>query len=115
MRAGEWLRFRDIHAGRLSWQRASQVADRMPQRSAAESMRIAPRALLCATAFRIGHPPSTKQAFEETSRLADAAGDKISLAMAMSGRMFTLTFRGRLSRVRLEWPSELVALIDVRG
>ncbi len=29
MRAGTWLNFRDIHAGRLSWQRASQVADRM--------------------------------------------------------------------------------------
>ena len=30
MRAGEWLRWRDIDAGRLSWQRARQVADRMP-------------------------------------------------------------------------------------
>ena len=30
MRAGEWLNFRDNNAARLSWQRARQVADRMP-------------------------------------------------------------------------------------
>ncbi len=66
MRAGECLNFRDIKAGRLSWQRALQVADRMPaDQPGREAMRIAPRALLCATAFRTGYA-FDEQAFEET-------------------------------------------------
>ena len=30
MRAGEWARFRDVNAAYRSWQRAREVADRMP-------------------------------------------------------------------------------------
>ena len=111
MRAGEWLRFRDINAARLSWQRASQVADQLaaddPDRKA---MRVAPRALLCVTAFRTGSV-FDENAFEETCQLADAADDKVSLAMAMCGRVHTLTFGGRY-RESSQLASELVALLE---
>ena len=55
MRAGTWLSFRDLRAARMSWQRARQVADRLPADDPDRAaMRIAPRALLCASAFRVG-------------------------------------------------------------
>jgi adenylate cyclase len=95
MRAGDWYTFRDISAGRLSWERASRVADRMnvgqPGR---EAMRIEPRAVLCASAFRAG-TVFDEAAYEETYRLAEAAGDQVSLAMTMSGRVTSFTFGGR--------------------
>ena len=46
MRAGTWLNFRDIKAARLSWQRARQVADRLP----------ADRAGSCRDAYRAARP-----------------------------------------------------------
>ena len=114
MRAGNWLQFRDINAARLSWQRASQVADQLaaddPARNA---MRVAPRALLCVTAFRTGSAFDEK-AFEETCQLADAADDKVSLAMVMCGRVHTLTFGGRY-RESSQLASELVALLESFG
>jgi adenylate cyclase len=114
MRAGNWLLFRDINAARLSWQRASQVADQLAADDPATmAMRVAPRALLCVTAFRTGSAFDEK-AFEETCQLADAADDKVSLAMAMSGRVHTLTFGGR-SRESSQLASELVALLESFG
>jgi adenylate cyclase len=44
MRAGGWLAIRDIRAARTSWQRARQVADRLPADAPDRtSMQIAPR------------------------------------------------------------------------
>jgi adenylate cyclase len=55
MRAGTWLTFRNIAAAQASWRRARQVADRLPDDDPDRlSMRIAPRTLLCGTAFRLG-------------------------------------------------------------
>jgi adenylate cyclase len=78
-----------------------------------EAMRIGPRALLCATAFRTGYTFDEK-AFEETCRLADALGDKVSPAMAMHGRVLTLSFGGRY-RESSRLASELVALLESFG
>ena len=114
MRAGNWLTFRDISAGRQSWQRAKQVADRMAvDDPRTESMRIEPRALLCGTAFR-GTSDFDEVTFEETCRLADAAGDLTSLAMAMAGRILALTFRGRYGESS-RMASEARALIESIG
>ena len=114
MRAGEWLNFRDNNAARLSWQRARQVADRMPvDQPGRDAMRIGPRALLCATAFRTGSAFDEK-AFEETCRLADAVGDKVSLAMAMSGRVLSLSFGGRYSESS-RLAAELLGLVESIG
>ena len=94
MRAGTWLNFRDIKAARLSWQRARQVADRLPADEPDRAgMRIAPRALLCGTAFRVSG--LDEAAFDELRELSTAADDKVSLAMAMAGHVMALAFRGR--------------------
>jgi adenylate cyclase len=114
MRAGNCLNFRDITAGRLSWLRARQVADRMPaDQPGREAMRIGPRALLCATAFRTGFAFDEK-VFEETCQLAAAVDDKVSPAMAMSGRVLTLSFGGRY-RESSRLASELVTLVESIG
>ena len=51
MRAGTWFTNRDINAARTAWQRACQLADQLPAgQPGRNSMRIAPRALLCGSA-----------------------------------------------------------------
>ena len=55
MRAAAWLNFRDIAAAHMSWRRARQVADRLPDDDPDRlSMRIAPRTLLCGSHWRAG-------------------------------------------------------------
>jgi adenylate cyclase len=114
MRAGMWLTFRDIHAARLSWQRARQVADRLPADDPGRNaMRIAPRGLLCASGFRAG-AAITETGFEELCDLASGADDKVALVLAMDGQALMLGFRGRY-REASELASELTSLIDVIG
>ena len=47
-------------------------------------MRIAPRTLLCASAFRVGGS-GAETGFDELRELCDDAGDKRSLAIGMTG------------------------------
>ena len=110
MRAGTWLNFRDIKAARLSWQRARQatLADE-PDRA---GMRIAPRALLCGTTFRVSG--LNEAGFDELRELSTAADDKVSLAMAMAGHVLALAFRGRY-RKSSALASQLVGLIESIG
>ncbi len=85
MRAGTWAAARDIVAAHTSWRRARDVADRLPEddpfRMAA---RIAPRTLLCASAFRVGGS-GAETGFDELRALCETAGDKRSLAIGMTG------------------------------
>jgi predicted ATPase len=54
MRAGAWSRVRDVSAARVSWERARQIADALPADDANRlAMRIAPRTMLCANAWRV--------------------------------------------------------------
>ena len=54
MRAATWATNRDIAAARLSWERAATIADALPADDPDRTaMRIAPRTMLCGTAFRI--------------------------------------------------------------
>ena len=54
MRAARWARSRDITAARLSWERARRIADAWPAEDPnGAAMRIAPRTMLCATAYRV--------------------------------------------------------------
>ena len=54
MRAGNWATHRDISGARMSWERARQVADRLPADDVRRmTMRIAPRTLLSATIWRV--------------------------------------------------------------
>jgi class 3 adenylate cyclase len=114
MRAGAWSTNRDIAAARLSWQRARNVADRLrsddPDRA---RMRIAPRTLLCATAWRVGGSVADT-GIGELRELTAAAGDKRSLAMGMSGLLLTLAFHGEF-RQSARLASEYVELLDSIG
>ena len=91
MRAGTWSRaYRDIGAAWISWQRARQIADRLPADDPDRTaMRIAPRARLCATAWRAGGNIADS-GFDELRHMATAAGDKVSLATGMAGQINVL-------------------------
>ena len=85
LRAGTWSTNRDIAAARTSWRRACQVADRLPEDAPHRmSMRIAPRTLLTASAWRLGGS-GADTGFDELRELCTAAGDKRSLAIGMAG------------------------------
>ena len=85
MRAGTWSANRDIVAAHTSWRRARDVADRLPEDARERmAMRIAPRTLLCASAFRVGGS-GAETGFDELRELCDDAGDKRSLAIGMTG------------------------------
>ena len=54
MRAATWATNRDIAAARLSWERARKIADALPADDPDRAaMRIAPRTMLCGTAWRV--------------------------------------------------------------
>lgn len=111
MRAGNWLTHRDIAGARVSWERARQVADRLPVDDPGRmAMRIAPRTLLCATAWRVGGSLDD-DGFDELNRLASAAGDKTSAVMGMTGHATLMQFHGKY-REASQLASHQVQLLD---
>ena len=111
MRAGTWLFKRDVRAGRGSWQRARQVADRIPENDPDRmSMRIAARAVLCTTAFRVGGG-GADTGFDELRDLCAAAGDKRSLAMGLNG-LETVNLLAARRREAFRLGDELIALLE---
>ena len=96
MRAGAWLTNRDIAAALSSWQRARGVADALPDDHPDRlSMRIAPRTLLCGSAWR-GAISIAGAPFEELRELCAATGDKTSLAVGLAGLVMEQTIAARL-------------------
>jgi hypothetical protein len=113
MRAATWARDRDIAAARLSWERARKIADTLPAEDPNRAaMRIAPRTMLCATAFRVHE--HTGATFDELRELCAAAGDKASLAIGMAGVVMDLAMRAR-TREASQLASEAMALIESIG
>ena len=111
MRAGGWLIHRDITAARASWQHARSVADRLPDADAdVTEMRIAPRTLLCASAWLAGGSMADT-GFDELRDLASAAGDKVSLAMGMAGWVPALVVHARFHEAS-QLASELTGLLE---
>ncbi len=114
MRAATWATNRDIAAARLSWERATSIADTLPtaypDRTA---MRIAPRTMLCGIAWRI-HLNVAGDRFDELRQLCAAAADKASLAIAMAGLVVDHAFRARV-REASQLASEARALIESVG
>ena len=54
MRAGAWATSRNMAAARASWERARTIADTLPTDDPDRAaMRIAPRTMLCGTAYRV--------------------------------------------------------------
>jgi class 3 adenylate cyclase len=114
MRAGTWSTNRDIGAAYLSWERARQIADALPDDDPDRiAMRIAARTRLCRHAFRV-HADISGGLFEELRQLCAAAGDKSSLAIGMSGLVEVHMIYGRVGEgSRLA--SETMALVESIG
>jgi adenylate cyclase len=112
MRAGTWLRaYRDIGAAWTSWQRARDIADRLPTDDPERTeMRIAPRARLCATAWRAGGSLADT-GFDELREMCSAADDKISLAIGMAGQIAALSGHEH-HREASQLSSELAILLE---
>ena len=114
MRAATWATNRDIAAARLSWERATRIADAVPaDDSNRTAMRIAPRTMLCANAWRV-HEHVAGSQFDELRKLCTAAGDKASLAIGMAGLVMDHVFQAR-TREASQLASEAMALIDSIG
>ena len=96
MRAATWATNRDIAAARLSWERAETIADALPADDPNRAaMRIAPRTMLCGTAYRV-HVNVAGDRFEELRQLCAAAGDQASLAIAMAGLVMDHAYQDRM-------------------
>jgi class 3 adenylate cyclase len=113
MRAATWSTHRDIAAARVSWERARQIADALPDdHPGRTAMCIAPRTMLCGAGWRVdahigGH-------FEELRELCALAGDKASLALGMTGMMTDHMMHARL-REAFRLASEQMALLESIG
>ena len=114
MRAGAWSSDRDVGAARVSWERASRIADSLPADDPAQmSMRIAPRTMLCVTDWL--ERQGSRSRFAELRELCNAAGDKVSLAIGMSGLASELLYAerpGEASRLVHEQTALLEAIGD---
>ena len=114
MRAGAWSINRDSVAARLSWERALQVADALPDETPGVlAKRIAPRSMLCSNSFRQFHTDISGR-FEELRELCTAADDKTSLAIGMAGLVMEHVVRGRL-REASQLASENMAIVESIG
>lgn len=113
MRAGTWFNNRDVAAALVSWDRAREVADRLPEEDPDRvAMRIAPRSLVCATAWRVADDAGVR--FDELRELCILAGDKASLAVAMMGPLSDAHFHGE-TRESARLATEHLALLDSIG
>jgi len=114
MRAATWATNRDITAAWLSWERAQKIADALPAEDPDRAaLRIAPRTMLCAIAWRV-HENVAGDRFDELRELCAAAGDKASLAIAMAGLVMDHAHKDRL-REASRLASEAWALIESIG
>jgi class 3 adenylate cyclase len=115
MRAGARSTNRNVGAARLSWERARGIADTLPDDDPDQlSMRIAPRTMLCATDFRARAIHGSRGDFAELRELCNAAGDKVSLAIGMTGLATELLYAGR-SGEGSRLAAEQMALLESIG
>ena len=115
MRAAAWSTNRDLAAARLSWERARRIADALPDDDPDQlSMRIAPRTMLCATDWQARAVQESRGRFAELRELCSAAGDKVSLAIGMTGLATELLYAGR-AREGSRLASEQMALLESIG
>jgi hypothetical protein len=111
MRAGTWSIRRDVAAARLSWERARQIADALPDTNPdCIAMRIAPRTKLCGSAWR-GVQPNVAGLVEELRELCALAGDNASLAIGLIALALQLGFDGNM-REAYRLADEHIALLE---
>lgn len=115
MRAAAWSANRDLAAARVSWERAGQIADRLPGTDPdLLEMRIAPRTMLCATDWQARELQRSEARFAELRELCYAAGDQRSLAIAMAGPATAVMYAGR-AREAAQLSSQQMALLESSG
>ena len=113
MRAATWSTHRDIAAARVSWERARQLADALPDdHPGTIAMRIAPRTMLCGTGWRVDAHIASH--FEELRELCALAGDKASLALGMTGMVMDHMMQARV-REASRLASEQMTLLESIG
>ena len=115
MRAATWAMNRDIDAARRSWEHARHIADGLPTDDPGRTaMRIAPRTMLCGSAWR-GHADTDISGhFQELRELCTTAEDKPSLAIGMTGLVADHLFHARV-RPASRLASEYMELLDSIG
>ena len=115
MRAATWSTNRDLGSARVSWERACRTADALPDDAPGKMpMRIAPRTMLCATDFQDRAIHESRGRFAVLRELCITAGDKVSLAIGMTGQVIELMYTGR-SREASQLASEQMALLESMG
>ncbi|HYX99897.1 MAG TPA: AAA family ATPase, partial [Mycobacterium sp.] len=114
LRAGAWATSRNMAAARTSWERARTIADALPTDDPNwAAMRIAPRTMLCGTAYRI-HPNDAGARFDELRQLCAVTGDRAPLAVAVAGLVMDHAYQGRI-REASKLASEAMALVESLG
>ena len=114
MRAATWSQSRDIAAAVASWDRAARLADQLPVEDTDRlTLRIAPRKLSCANAWRIRVPIAGKR-FDDLQDLCADAGDKASVAIATTGLLGEHMMKNRLPEAS-RLVSQHTALIESIG
>ncbi|WP_055400045.1 MULTISPECIES: AAA family ATPase [unclassified Mycobacterium] len=114
MRAGTWFTNRDINAARASWQLAQRLADQMPGGEPdRDVMRVAPRALLCGSAWRAGGSVADAD-LEELRDLCASADTQVPLALGMAGLLMQQATHAR-NRESLRLIPEYVELLEAIG
>ena len=96
MRAGTWLRaYRDIAAAWTSWQRARQIADRLPADDPDRPRCASRHRPDCVQPHGVPAAAVTTPDFDELRNEAAAVDDKVSLAIGMAGHIMALDGQGR--------------------
>ncbi len=114
MRAAEWAQSRDARAVYTSWQRARDIADRLPvDDKHRSSMRIAPRMRISGNSWRLGISLE-ESGFDELRQLCAAVGDDVSLAHGTAGMLMTLLFHNKF-REAAAVASECARLIETNA
>jgi class 3 adenylate cyclase len=114
LRAGAWATSRNMAAARTSWERARTIADALPTDDPNwAAMRVAPRTMLCGTAYRV-HARDASARVDELRELCAVTGDKAPLAVAMAGLVMDHAYQGRI-REASKLASETMALIESLG
>lgn len=111
MRAADWLRPRDLPAARAQWDSARRIADRLPGDDPdALGMRIPPRTLLLSTLLYVRDDLATDDTYRELRELCTRNGDDTSLAVAMAGRIFSITVNDGRADLAAPMADELLAM-----
>jgi len=114
MRAGHWSTRRDIAAARASWERARLIADALPDSDPDRTtLRIAPRAKLCGSAWR-GVDASIDSLVDELRELCADAGDNASLAVSLTALALQHGNRGHY-RESIRLATEMMAMLESVG